>query len=242
MAKIYKRGSKKPYKRFSKKRGRAPVSMKRLRGMISRISLKKVETKHTHTIVENSQLYHNQENINYSLLYTQQGVSDADTGTSNYVSRVGNEVIARGVSIRIWVANKLDRPNVMYRIVIFRYRAGTTIGSAYRTQGSSNYMLREIDPDKIKVLATKTFNLQVGVSAIPNGDVTNNWNRREAHKIVKFWIPLKNQKIIYDGDNSGTPRFTDIGFSIVPYDSYGTLTTDNIASYSFIHKFYFKDP
>ena len=64
---------------------------------------------------------------------------------------------------------------------------------------------------------------------------------KEAHRYIKIWIPLKN-KIIQYQNGVGNPMKGDIGFCIVPYDSYGTLTTDNISSYAFNYKFYFKDP
>lgn len=215
----------------------------RIAKVVKSISLKNAETKDTHVIAENIQLYHNVENIRYSFLYTQQGIGDGDTGTTNYACRVGNEIICRGLSIKLWFANKLDRPNIMYRIIIFKYRADTTIGSAYKVQGSTNYMIRDIDNEKITVLKSKLFNLQTSLSASANV-VGGGWDLKgkEAHRYVKFWIPMKNMKLRYKDDNSGSPKYTDIGISIVPYDSYGTLTTDNVASYAISHKLYFKDP
>lgn len=226
------------------KRGRkyskgSRMGTSRLVSLIKKVSLKKSETKETHVIAENIQLYHNVENIRYSFLYTQQGIGDGDTGTTNYVCRVGNEVVCRGISIKLWIANKLDRPNVMYRVIIFKYRADSTIGSAYKTQGSGNMMIRDIDNEKITILKSKLVNVQVSDSS---GFYNGQWTGREAHKYMKFWIPLKDKILRYKDDNSGSPKYFDIGFSIVPYDSYGTLTTDNIASYAIAHKFYFKDP
>lgn len=210
--------------------------------LFNKLTLSKAETKESHRIEENNQLYHNIETLKYSLLYTQQGVSDSDTGTSNYIGRVGNEVICRGLSFKFWFANKLDRPNVMYKIIIFKYRADSTIGSAYKTQGSTNFMIRDIDNEKITVLKVLQFNLQVGISNTGAEQGVTNGVRKEAHKYVKCWIPMNNKKLRYKEDNSGSPKYTDIGFSVVPYDSYGTLTTDNIASFAFNVKFYYKDP
>jgi len=230
-----------PKKKYGKY-GRELPSTSRLISLINQVSLKKAETKDTHVIAENIQLYHNVENIRYSFLYTQQGIGDGDVGTTNYACRVGNEIICRGISIKLWFANKLDRPNVMYRVIVFKYRADTTIGSAYKSQGSTNLMIRDIDNEKITVLKSKLFNLQVGFSAVPNSGTVGDQDGKEAHRYIKFWLPLKNMKLRYKDDNSGSPKYTDIGISIVPYDSYGTLTTDNIASYAISHKLYFKDP
>jgi len=238
----YVKKSKKFVRRGRKYSRRSGMGTRRLVSLIKKVSLKKSETKETHVIAENIQLYHNVENIRYSFLYTQQGLGDSDTGTTQYASRIGNEVICRGISIKLWIANKLDRPNIMYRVIIFKYRADTTIGSAYKTQGSGNMMIRDIDNEKITILKSKLFNLQLGTSMVASSTTQGDQNNVEAHKYLKFWIPLKNKVLRYKDDNSGSPKYFDIGLSIVPYDSYGTLTTDNISSYAIAHKFYFKDP
>lgn len=210
-------------------------------GLISKIMLKKCETKNTHSISENNTLYHNGESIVAGMLQTNQGIGDAQAGVSSFASRVGDQVTARGISVKIWLANKLDRPNVMYRITIFRYgQTLTTPTTVYASQSSSNIMLRDYDTDKIRVIKTKIINCQVGTSHSVVSQGT--WTPREAHKLVKFWIPLKNKNIKYLADNSAVPTFSDYGVSIAAYDSYGTLTTDAISSYAINYKFYFKDP
>lgn len=237
--------SKKPMKRGLKKGAVRKTGVnKRLISLIKKVSLKSSETKQAYTIVENVQLYHNIVNIKQDLLYTTQGITATDTGTSAYSNRIGDEVIARGLSLKFWFANKKDRPNVMYRLVVFRYTSGDTVSSNdIFLSATANFMLKDYNKDKIKVLYSKIFNLQVGVSGtLPVGTDGSYWNQKEAHRLLKVWIPLKNKKLRYDGDVSGVPKWSDIGFAIVPYDSAGTLTTDNIASYAYHSKFYFKDP
>lgn len=218
---------------------------RKLVNLIKKVSLKTSETKMAYTIVENNQLYHNVANIKQDMLYTTQGITATDTGTSSYSNRIGDEVIARGLSLKFWFANKLDRPNVMYRLVVFRYTSGDTVTSNdVFLSATTNFMLKDYNTAKVKVLYSKIFNLQVGLSA---NSGSSGWGSaglvgKEAHRLVKVWIPLKNKKLKYEGDLSGVPKWTDIGFCIVPYDSYGTLTTDNIASYAYHSKFYFKDP
>lgn len=214
--------------------------------LIQRTMLKKCETKDTHRILENQQLYHNVPNIQNDFLFTRQGMGDEDGGTSNYVARIGNEIVLRGLSMKIWLANKYDRPNVMYRIIVYRYKidgSGYT-NPPYQAQGTSNFMIRDLDTDRFKILKSKIVNLQVGLSGNASTTSGSSWAiyGKEAHKIVKFWIPFKNQKYKYKSDDSGYGAYWDIGLSITPYDSYGTLTTDNIASYALSHKLYFKDP
>jgi len=74
---------------------------------------------------------------------------------------------------------------------------------------------------------------------LPKIDVTN--YGREAHRYLQCYIPLNNKKIHYN-DGGSDPKFFDIGFALIAYDSWGSLTTDNICSYAWERKFYFKDP
>lgn len=228
-------------KRAYKKKYVAKKSTKSLVKLIKKVSLKQCETKHTHQIMENVMVYHNSINLYNNMLATYQGINDTGTGTSQNSMRVGDQVVARGISLKIWLANKLDRPNVMYKIIIYKYQSRITPTSdTFLSQGSTNIMLRDFNTEKYSIVAQKTINLQVGFSAVPTG-VNGDQDGKEAHKLLKFWIPLKNKKIQYEEANL-TPKYFDYGFAVVAYDSYGTLSTDIIGTYAFNMKFYFKDP
>lgn len=235
-------GKKTPSKKVFKKRAIARASKNRLVRLIKAVSLKQCETKNTHTIVENQQLYHNVPFVfNSVLLKTEIGTNDTDTGTSNFTCRLGDEVVARGISIKMWLANKLDRPDLMYKIVVFKYRSGTTINpnaDPYVSQGTSNYLLRDYNVEKFKIVLTRRVRVSTSAQRITSQDV---FNGAEGHKAVNIWIPLKNKKIKYE-DGSSTPLMTEYAIGVVAYDSYGTLTTDNICSFAYSAKFYFKDP
>lgn len=219
-----------------------PRKMGSLLKAVRNVVLAKCETKNTHQIVENTDLYHNLETITTNLMYTRQGIADNNTGTSSYSMRIGDEVVARGLQFKMWFATKEDRPNVMFKIVFFKYYTQSTPPtSVFKSQGSSNRMIRDLDTEKLKIIKVKQFNLNIGYSAIA-GTSGSAVARKEAHKYVKCYIPLYNAKIKYISDDSGTPRNYDYGFAVIPYDSYGTLTTDIIASFAYNVKFYFKDP
>jgi len=227
--------------RKSRKTIRKP-SMKRssLVSLIKKVSLKPVETKATHSISENNQLYHNVPFLYYGSLATSTGITEDNLGTSNVAMRLGDEVIARGLSFKFWFANKLDRPNVMYKIVIFKYQSNyvPTGSDPYFAQGTSNYMIRDLNTEKFKIVKVVRFNLENNAQRIPSGTTING---AEGHRAISVWIPLKNQKIKYQ-NNLTIPMFFDYGYTIVCYDSFGTLITDNIASFAVNKKFYFKDP
>lgn len=240
-----KRFTPRKYAKKVMKKGKSPfksyMATKKLVKLINKVSLKKAETKETHRIEENINLYHNGINIKSGLLYTQQGVGDNDVGTSSYDCRVGNEIVARGLSLKMWFANKLDRPNVMYKVIVFKYRADQVPTTIYRNQGTSNVMIRDIDTDRYTILAVKQFNLNQG-SADRIITATDVFAGAEGHVYRKIWINLKNKKIQYTDNNSGSPKYYDIGVAVSTYDSFGTLTSDIVASYAFNCKLYFKDP
>lgn len=208
--------------------------------LIKKITLKPVETKNTHNIEENQQLFHNVPSISFAHLYTTQGFQENDTGLSSFQMRLGDEIILRGLSYKFWFANKFDRPSVMYKIVFFKYQSNTnpTSPAPYYSQGTSNYMIRDLDTEKYKIIKVVNFNLSTSAQRILPGE---NFEGAEGHKKISVWIPLKNVKCKYE-NSTNTPRFMDYGFTIVCYDSYGTLITDNIASYAVNRKLYFKDP
>lgn len=230
--KIFRKG-KSPFKSY--------MNTKKLVKLINKVSLKKAETKETHRIEENINVNHNAQSIRTSLLYTQQGIGDQDAGITSYDCRVGNEIVARGMSIKMWFANKLDRPNVMYKVIVFRYRADTVPTTIFKPQGTTNIMLRDIDTDRYTVLAVKQFNLNQG-SADRIITATDVFAGVEGHVYRKFWINLKNKKIQYIDNNNGSPKYYDMGICVCAYDSFGTLSSDTICSYAFNAKLYFKDP
>lgn len=233
--KVMKKG-RSPFKSFSK--------TKRLISLINKVSLKKCETKHTHQIGENQQLYHNiPKTIISNVFYTEKGVSDNGAGLTNYACRVGEQVIARGLSIKLWFANKLDRPNVMYVVRVFKYYSAThpPTNSPYLSQGSTNVMLRDFDTESYKLIKSFRLNLNQGTSE-RIVTVTDTFEGAEGHAFRKIYIPLKDKKFIYMNEGTELQNRMSYGVNVTAYDSYGTPETDNIASVAYNVKFYFKDP
>jgi len=242
----YAKKSRKPVRVFRKKSTKktykkSSTNTKSLISLIKKVSLKHSETKYAHISAENNQMNHNSGYIVTQLLNTSQGLTDTGATTSVISNRVGDEVIARGISIKLWIANKLDRPNIMYRICVFKHQSNSIppLSSCFKT-AVGNRIMDDIDKEIITPVYQKIFNLQMGFSAYATG-VAGDQDGREAHRYMTIWIPLKNKKIHYN-DGGQVPKFYNYSFFIVPYDSYGTLTTDNISSFTYEYKFYFKDP
>lgn len=235
----YKKSSKRNTKKFVKKSYKKR-SNKKLVNLIKKVALRPVETKHTHFIGENFQLFHNVPDVQYAHLNTVTAVTDDNTGVQNFSCRIGDEVIARGLSYKFWFASKQDRPNVMYKIVFFKYQSREIPASIapYYQQGTANYFTRDLNTEKYKIVKVVQFNLETSGQRMT---ATDTFQPSEGHKYISVWLPMGNKKIRYE-NNTSVPSFQDYGYTVVAYDSYGTLTTDNIASYAVNRKFYFKDP
>jgi len=198
---------KKKYVRKSTKRYSKKTGTKSLVALIKKVSLKNVETKSVHRILENVNIDHNGGQIYTNLLRTSQGITDTDTGAATYSNRIGDEIMGRGISIKLWIANKKDRPNVMYRLVVFKYATGSTptLSSCF-TGANGNRMMDAIDKEFITPVYQKIFNLQVAFSGVYGESLAN--GQKEAHTYRKIWIPLKDKKIIYNNGGS-LPKFID---------------------------------
>ncbi len=235
-----------PKRKRSTAARRSIGAFKRLRGGLSRNQAKSVrkiarhtalglsETINSVTVVENKQLLHNIPDYVGKLLATKQGLLDDNSGTSSPEPvRKGDEIILKNINLRFWMANKLDRPNVTYKAVLFWYDVATPPSNAtvYFTQ--TNKLLDRYNTEQISIIDTfivkSTNNYAVDA---------NNHEKSYMHTLNKSW---KVKKIKYD-EGGVAPKFKDIGFAIVAYDAFGTLQTDNIASYAYNCKLSFKDP
>lgn len=225
-------------------RGRTKTGKRRINTMLSkkmaagvrkevRKELRKTfETKVTGGDGENLQLFHNKPIYFGNMLATAQGVADHNDLQGNDV-RIGDEILLRNINLRLWLSNKLDRPNVMYKVYLFWYDEGASLNDALVFATQKNKMLDRINREQISVIASKTvFSKEMYL----NG--TEKFEHSQLCTLNKNW---KGKKIVYP-EGSTQPKKRNIGFAIACYDAYGTLQTDNIASYAFNFVLRFQDP
>lgn len=222
---------------------------KSLPQMIKQISLRQCETKKSHFLRENTNLFHNGTLYVSNLLHTTQGVEAPEGGLQQSDNRVGDQVIARSLSVRLWISNKSDRPNVMYRAFLFRYNTEVslaTVGDSYFWAGTDgvgaimNRMLDHPARDRVKILSSRI--VQPSHEANYSQGVGSAGTVYEKSRLVTMYLPLKNKKIYYNEDGSAEPKYKTIGLAIVPYDAYGTPTSDIIGSFGYQATFSYKDP
>lgn len=236
------------------RRRRRPVAG---RGAIARIAkqvqMKTCETKQSSQYTADQQIvFHNKTYYAGNLLATTQGTTDPSGVEQATRNRVGDEVIARGLSLKIFLQNDSERPNVMYRVIIFKYNtlaiatpglSDTFFWSGPNGQGlTMNRMLDRPQTDRIKVIKSivvnpsheANFSIQTA-GPVPVGPFAKT-------RMYKFWIPLKNRRIKYNEDGGNYPRYVGYGFCVTPYDAISTLETDTLCYLQWQSTFYFKDP
>lgn len=181
-----------------------------------------------------------------NFLDTSQAVN-APEGFGNVTgSRIGDEIVARGIKFKFWLSNKSDRPNVMYNIYIFQYNTIDTLSDTYFWRGTNgqggtmNRMIDQPNSSRVKVLKKLTIQSREQYVGVQTGQ---NFSFDKEHSYFReCWLPLNNKKVTYRRDEGGIPKTYDIGVAIVTYDAFGSLSTDTIASFGYSHTLYFKDP
>lgn len=246
-----------PYKRKrSSSRSRRPFRKSRrgkrsLKRTVNRILNRKIETKQYSFGAQNVEVYHN-----LGSLPTAGGLASSDAtffnpwldipqGVGSY-QRTGNEIMPVGMALKIQLHNKGDRPNLHYRIIVAKLPK--IIGGALSNRNNID-IFEPLNQGTMGGRMILPLNKDLGVKAYYDRVFSlrgnNTWNQpgqKEISKIIKIWIKRKRSgKIIYD-QQQNTIINSPIALYIIPYDSFGTLATDNIASYQYHCKLYYKDP
>lgn len=226
-------------KRSTKKQTANKRSRKSISKIVKTVLTKNAETKYKVLAAENNQLFHNTGAAGgivfvSNMLQTQQGLTEE--------SRIGDKVMAKGLSIKLWLSNKADRPNVMYRIMVVATPPDQRTASTPATfwEGDTgNKMLDHINVNRYRVVKSKYVTIGGQDTAFQAGVDTI----REKSKLVSMYIPMKDRKVVYNEEAGFVPKYQRdiLNLVVVAYDAFGTLTTDNIASFAFCTKFYFKD-
>jgi len=241
----YRRNRRTKYGRRTGKRS----FQSRVRKVINQVT----ETKFFQIGAENAQLYHD---VGYGAGPTTNQIglifspwSAIDKGTSSH-QRIGDKITPRMMVARLWLANKADRANVMYRVIVARvpkiYNGTVTTNGnldLFRADNSGssngNTICSMIDNEKgVRAYYDRVFNIQgvwTGTGLAAAGGL------KEQHKFIKIKIKRKGSRPILYNDVNADPVNNPIGIYVIPYDSYGTLQTDNIASCAITLRLYYKD-
>lgn len=154
--------------------------------------------------------------------------------------RNGDRILARGFKVHVLCGQKADRQNVTWRILVVAQKAGSSAltYSALFKNVSGNGMLDEVNDDQVTVLYQKSWKPLRSTIMSANAGVENT---QEFTFIRRFYIPRKKM-YKFESDGSSIHQDKALWMYVIPYDAYGTLTTDNIAYIQVWSKFEFKDP
>lgn len=221
---------------------------------VNRVLMKKTETKFFDIGVQDNQLYHN---LGWgTALIPPTVVTSIPTwfnpwinilqGSSRF-NRIGDDILPRGMKVNLFLANKDDRPNTSYRIIVARipklYNGVITTASFDPFQapnqglcGNTHMLLPDHDKgvkflyDRIHYMRTQQW---TGGNA--------GWNSKELTKTVRLWIRRKKtNKIKYDTTSTMIVN-NPVAIYVLPYEQYSTLTTDRVASLTGFMRMYYKD-
>lgn len=271
-----KRGRKFGYKQTAIRGGLTHrASTASLRKMMKRTAAqvmnKKMETKQvTRTATDGTEIAHNNFiTLSSQPFATQQGTADGDAVGVTGV-RIGDEVTARGYSMKFMVELNERYSDVTFRLIMVKCAKGDTPTRATLFHGQSgNKMLDSINTERYSIVAQKYFKLKApnvsvmgtdGTSAQitelvggtsgayvagPSGDRAHNVLSR-ATKIVKFWVPAskftRNGILRYENQSTQT-KFFDYHVLLYAYSNYSTnQDLWNIARLNdTVEQFFFKD-
>jgi len=226
-------------------KSRRTMGTRRFKARVKRVVLNQAETKDFTIGIENVQLYHN---VGCSALGFTTSVPDffnpwarIAKGTTSS-SRIGDEIMARGVALKIYMANKYDRPNTMVRVIVASLpkSVGNTVTAAAfdpfeQVQSYSdvqNAMCLNADKDRgVRFLYDRIYK--------PNAFTAGAYEK-EGTRMIKLWIKSKNRKVRYDREAQnivGRP----LAVYCIPYEQYSTSVLSNVASIAGQMRMYYKD-
>lgn len=225
--------------RSTKKVYRKALPTKSLVKLIKKVSIKASEPKNNAISWGKFELYHNSGSpasgqilpgaidlLHYSMIPVQ---GDGDH------QRNGDQIVAKGTSVKMLLGQKANRMNITFRIVVWKGTddAKPVSYNELFDQITSNVLLDTTNSDRGKIVYNKyikrSFSPQLGSTTA------------EATFVHKFFIPYR--KLIKFNYNNATSFSGEKLYAYVfAYDAYGTLLTDNIAYYQAFLRFYYRDP
>jgi len=211
--------------------GLSKTQAKSVRKIAKKTVMGSAETKTVGKQTENVQLYHNKALYISNLLATTQGIQDPNDLTTN-AARIGDSIRLTNANIKFWLSNKADRPNVMYRLIMFWYDTPLTLSDALCFFTQTNKMLDRPNNENISIVDQKYIFSQNNYAVD-----ANNHERSQLATLKGNW---KGRKIQYD-EGGASPKKRTLGVCVVVYDSWGTLQTDLISSCAYNYNINFKD-
>lgn len=247
----YRRKSNRRYRRNRRTKYGRRTGRRTFQSRVKSVLMKNAESKFLQGGRENVNLYHDvgaasgPTTTQQSVIFNPWSGITSGTGPSN---RVGEKITPTMMVARLWLANKLDRPNLLYRVIVARMprMVGGVISAGgnvdlFRVDDvgfNGNTLCGMIDNEKgIRAYYDRVISVERNFAG---WGVAQAINCKECHKFLKLKIKRKRKTPILF-EPGGNITNNPVAIYVIPYDSYGTLQTDNIASCAITYRLYFKD-
>lgn len=238
-------------KTATKKTYKSKINYKKLASMMKLISLKQSETKESwQQGTRNLGLVHNAVAVLLNPFVITQGTANPIAGTN---SRIGDKIILRGIAIKGFFENALNRPKVFFRVMLVRCAKGDTINAITLFKGNSAVkVIDQVNTDRFKIIKQKTFNITpsntTAVTVNADGSVATGNPAGIGTRAFTMWVPgrliSKYGTVQYEDGSTNQPKFYDYRVVVLCYDWYGSDgTSPTVGRVNDIYsKTYFKDP
>lgn len=234
------------------RRGKYSRTRRSFQTRVKKVLMKTAETKYQDLSVENQQLYHN---LGYgtsllppttvtSIPFLYNPWLNITQGTGRQ-QRIGDKIQPRGMSLKVYLANKLDRPHTKIRLIVAilpKEVNGTVSSSTFNPFQSASLgsdvqnHLKPADHDAgVKFLYDRIHTID-----------HNSWfstpaNGKEVTKYIKIWIKRKKAGTIVFSNNGVAIVNKPVAIYAIPYEQFSTLTTDNVSTFGCYLRMYYKD-
>ena len=251
---MYRKRSRSRKSSYRKRRGSASRRKGAFQARVKKVLMKVAETKYRLGGVEDQPLYHDRGAVGAPVLSTLQGAliwnpwNLIEKGTEHY-QRVGDEIYARGMSVRMSYWCAADRQAQFVRIIvavipkIYKFPGsgaqvitdGTNF-DLFDVQGMNDCISSYVMGEGVKVLYDRVQQLKcVGKSE----DADQKGDQRF---FKRFYIKSKKgSKLKWGGYPDNQLLNRPVGIWVIPYDDYGTLRTDTLGWCTYSYKLYYKD-
>ena len=219
---------------------RKTVPVRQVTKLIKNVALKQCETKRSSDYQQGLDLLHNVTRYYGGLLDVREGIFNPDGANTRdnlsfQGSRLGSEIIARGIGFKFQLEREGSHASACHRIIVFKYKQGQVLDDGLFWQGANGNgvqnilrMLDNIETSEVKVLKHILVKPYIG------------WTT----DFREFYINLKNMKVKYSSglNEAQVPEHWNIGFAVVAVDKHNTPITTKVSELNYSWKLYFKDP
>lgn len=218
--------------------------VKRVARVMKTVALRQSETKyHEFGFNDWRSLFHNGGSVQQNALLAIPNLTYTGYGT-NGQTRVGNEVIARGIAIKLGLiggdASAGIAPNVSYRIIVYKAPltcvSEATCADLLDTSLTTNVPMVYLNSEKYTVLR----DLIVKPFPTDYSRETGASNSRPV-RWIKMYVHMRNERIQYHV-GTGDPKKHYVHLAVFAYQEETTTLGTVVGRYVVNGRFYFKDP